>query len=74
MNVHALASADTLDAVIAALPAGLPAAEKALLERFARSFFERLPEDELASRPAADWAAAARSFLVFAGQREAGRA
>ncbi len=74
MNVHALASADTLDAVIAALPAGLPAAEKSLLERFARSFFQRLPEDELVSRPAGDWAAVARSFLAFAGQREAARA
>ena len=74
MNVHALASADTLDAVIAALPAGLPAAEKALLERFARGFFARLPEDELASRPAGDWAAVARSFLAFAGQRDAGKA
>jgi glutamate dehydrogenase len=74
MNVHALASADTLDAVIAALPAGLPAAEKALLERFTRGFFARLPEDELASRPAGDWAAVARSFLAFAGQREAGKA
>lgn len=74
MNAHALASADTLDAVIAALPAGGPAAEKALLERFTRSFFERLPEDELASRPAADWAAVARSFLAYAGQRQAGHA
>ncbi|KFN46859.1 NAD-glutamate dehydrogenase [Arenimonas metalli] len=72
MNAHALASADTLDAVIAALPAGLPAAEKALLERFTRGFFARLPEDELAGRPARDWAQVAQSFLGFCRQRTAG--
>ena len=52
MNAHALASAESLDAVIAALPAGLPTAERDLLERFTRSFFERLPQDELEGR---DW-------------------
>ncbi|HEX4853172.1 NAD-glutamate dehydrogenase [Arenimonas sp.] len=72
MNAHALASADTLDAVIAALPAGLPVAEKALLERFTRGFFARLPEDELAGRPARDWAQVAQSFLGFCRQRKAG--
>ena len=72
MNAHALASADTLDAVIAALPAGLPAAEKNLLERFTRGFFARLPEDELAARPGADWARVAQSFLGFCRQRTAG--
>ncbi|HEU0152935.1 MAG TPA: NAD-glutamate dehydrogenase domain-containing protein, partial [Arenimonas sp.] len=72
MNAHALASADTLDAVIAALPAGLPAAERTLLERFTRGFFARLPEDELASRPARDWALVAQSFLGFCRDRRPG--
>ena len=72
MNAHALASADTLDAVIAALPAGLPAAERTLLERFTRSFYDRLPQDELEGREPADWAAVAQSFLGFAHQRAAG--
>ena len=72
MNAHALASADTLDAVIAALPAGLPTAEKDLLERFTRGFYERLPQDELEAREPADWAAIARSFLGFTGQRAPG--
>ena len=72
MNAHALASADTLDAVIAALPAGLPAAEKDLLERFTRSFYERLAQDEIEARDPAGWAAIARSFLAFTRQRDAG--
>jgi glutamate dehydrogenase len=72
MNAHALASAETLDAIVSALPAGSSAPDKALLETFARSFFARVPEDELLSRPAADWAAVAVSFLAFARQRTAG--
>ncbi|GAB2493333.1 NAD-glutamate dehydrogenase [Arenimonas alkanexedens] len=72
MNAHALASADTLNAVIAALPPGASAAEHALLERFTRDFFARLPEDELAGRPPREWALIAQSFLGFTRQRTAG--
>lgn len=72
MNAHALASPETLDAIAAALPAGTASPEKSRLETFARSFFARVPEDELASRPAADWAAIARSFLDFLAERAPG--
>ena len=63
---------ETLDAIVAALPAGSSSPEKARLETFARSFFARVPEDELASRPATDWAAIARAFLGFLGERTPG--
>ena len=53
MNAQAAAQPAPLDSVIAALRAA-PAADAALLERFARAFLARVPEDELASRPAAD--------------------
>ncbi len=72
MNAHALASPETLDAIVAALPAGSSSPEKARLETFARSFFARVPEDELASRPAADWAAIAHAFLGFVAERAPG--
>ena len=45
MNAHALASAETLDAIVAALPVGSSSPEKDRLETFARSFFARVPED-----------------------------
>ncbi|MDY0022043.1 NAD-glutamate dehydrogenase [Arenimonas caeni] len=73
MNAHALASAESLDAIAAAIAATASAPAKALEETFARSFFARVPEDELTSRSAAEWAAVARSFLAFAGRREAGK-
>jgi len=72
MNAHALASADTLDAVIAALVAGSTDLQRRELAQFTRSFLERLPEDELLARPAADWAAITTSFLVFARERKPG--
>src|SRR5687767_3871634 len=69
MNAHAPASTDFLDPVIAALR-GAP--DAARLERFARDFLARLPQDELESRPASDWAAIVRSFVAFAAQRAPG--
>ena len=73
MNAHALASAESLDAIAAAVAAGASAPAKALEETFARSFFARVPEDELQARPAVEWAAVSRAFLAFAAQREAGK-
>ncbi|WP_290593620.1 NAD-glutamate dehydrogenase domain-containing protein [Arenimonas sp. SCN 70-307] len=73
MNAHALASAESLDAIAAAAAAAASAPAKALEETFARSFFARVPEDELQARPAVEWAAVSRAFLAFAGQREAGK-
>ena len=72
MNAHALASDESLDAIAAAAAAAASAPRKALEETFARSFFARVPEDELHSRPAAEWAAVSRAFLAFAGQRTPG--
>ncbi len=74
MNVHALASADTLDAVIAALPAGLDAPARTLLADFTGRFYARMPQEELDARPPADWAALAQSFFAFARQRPLGAA
>src|SRR5690606_3524632 len=73
MNAPALATDDSIDAVVSALPKNLPAAERSRLERFARAFYRRLPQDEMAARPATEWAAVVASFLDFAGQREPGR-
>ncbi|KAA2286108.1 NAD-glutamate dehydrogenase [Arenimonas fontis] len=73
MNATALASDDSIDAVVSALPKRLPASELARLESFVRAFYRRLPQDEMAARPAAEWAAAAASFFAFAGRREPGR-
>src|SRR5690606_14206208 len=72
MNAHALASAESLDAIVAALadPASQP--DKDLLEVFARSFYARVPDEELCSRDAGEWAAIARGFLAFARQRTPG--
>jgi glutamate dehydrogenase len=72
MTAHALASEQSLDAVIAALPPALQGPQRALAGTFCRSFFERLPEDEMLARPASDWAGIGVSFLAFAQQRDAG--
>ena len=69
MNAHALASADTLDAIVAALPEGSATGP---LGRFARDFLARVPQDELDGRDAADWAQIVRAFFAFATERTAG--
>src|SRR5687768_11396310 len=71
MNAQAVAPAQSLNAVIAALRAA-PSTDADRLERFARAFLARVPEDELAGRAAADWAGIVRSFLAFADVRSPG--
>ena len=72
MNAHALASAESLDAIAAALAGPASQPDGGLLEAFTRSFYVRVPDDELRSRDAGEWAAIARSFLAFARQRAPG--
>jgi len=73
MNAPALATDDSIDAVVSALPKQPSGAEKARLERFARAFYRRLPQDEMAARPATEWAAVVASFLAFAQARKPGQ-
>ena len=71
MNAQALSSTRSLDDVVVAMQGG-SAARDAFTARFARAFLARVPEDELAGRSAAEWAALVQSFIAFAGQRVAG--
>ncbi|MBP6596552.1 MAG: NAD-glutamate dehydrogenase, partial [Arenimonas sp.] len=72
MTAHALASAETLDAVIAALPAAGSSADRALLARFTGDFYARVPQDELGAREPREWATLAASFQAYAAQRTPG--
>jgi len=54
----------TLDAVVAAAKALVPVAEQGLLENFTKAFFARQPEEDLALRPAAAWAAIAAEYGI----------
>ncbi|HMB56394.1 MAG TPA: NAD-glutamate dehydrogenase domain-containing protein [Arenimonas sp.] len=67
MSAHA-----SLDSVLAALAKAVPAAQRDRARTFAAAYFARLPEDELALRPAATWAGIAASALAFAQSRPPG--
>lgn len=67
-----MASTETLgtqavsrDSWIQAIVSVAPANKRAELERFARLFLRRIPEEDLASRTASDWAALLADWLGF---------
>jgi glutamate dehydrogenase len=77
MSQHADSSAAAfrpLDPVLDALKQALPAPRLKEASAFAEVFFRRVPDDELASRPAAHWAALAIDFLAFLRERRVGSA
>jgi glutamate dehydrogenase len=64
----------SLDDVLAAVRLLAPEASRTQAEAFAGAFYARLMAEELALRPAREWAAIALSVLAFAGERAPGQA
>ncbi len=64
----------SVDFVLAAIKAALPAAQQAHGVSFAQAFYARLPQEELEIRPVGYWAGVALDWLTFAQNRAAGQA
>ena len=64
----------SVDSVLAAVKAALPAAQQAHGVSFAQAFYARLPQEELEIRPVGYWAGVALDWLAFAQNRAAGQA
>jgi glutamate dehydrogenase len=74
MNAQAAPNLVTLDTILDALAPLVPAASLPLAQDFARAYYAHLLAEDLALRPAAQWAAIAASQLAFAKSRTPGRA
>ena len=73
MSAQAIATV-TVESILAAVQAAVPADRQRDALAFAQAFYARLPSEELDLRNAQDWAAIAISNRAFADQRDAGKA
>ena len=64
----------SLETILAAVKAAVPAAQQERALGFAADFYARLPADELALQPVSYWVGVALSALEFAQQRRPGAA
>ncbi len=71
---RSVASAVSVDAVLQELKGKLPAARYKEAEGFLRHLLQRVPQEDLSARSAADWAALGLDLLEFARVRKPGQA
>ena len=71
---RSVASAVSVDAVLQELKGKLPAARYKEAEGFLRHLLQRVPQEDLSARNAADWAALGLDLLEFARVRKPGQA